>query len=115
METNNYLEQIHENLCAGKNYNSGTRCAVGNYRTTLRCAADEYIVRENPHRIDIEDFVDTLRKAGIKSIVLTDESHLLIEILHRFADCGCTIDELVRIKITDDFGPRYLGGIRLKL
>ena len=115
METNNYLEQIYENLCAGKNYNSGTRCAVGNYRTTLRCAADEYIVRENPHRIDIEDFVSTLRSAGITSIIVTDDSHGVIEDLHRFADYGCTIDELIRIKITDDFGPHYLGGIRLKL
>ena len=108
METNNYLEQIHENLCAGKNYNSGTRCAVGNYRTTLRCAADEYIVRENPHRIDIEDFVDTLRKAGITDGMKMDEAAKIEELIdiHR---------QMESITAEDSYTRGFRDGAKLML
>ena len=115
MEKKFILDQYYALLCEGKEYSGGMRSAISNYRISLSCNAPEYIVREMPARTDIEDFVNLLRISGIWSIVLTDESHRMIEILHIFAENRCKIDELATVAITDESGTRTLKDIRIKL
>ena len=68
---------------------------------------------------DVEDFVDTLRKAGIRTFVYTNQSTAVMENLHGFAAAGCTMDGLCRIQRnerrwgTDE--PEQVMGIRFSV
>ena len=63
-----------------------------------------------------KDFIDTLRKAGIKTIVLTCASTALIENLHTYAEEGCTVDGLAVVTRKNDWGrTREQKGIRLRI
>lgn len=46
---------------------------------------------------EVEDFVDTLRKAGIESFIYTNQSTSVMENLHGFAKAGCTMTGLTTI------------------
>ena len=46
---------------------------------------------------EVADFVDTLRAAGIKTFVYTNQSTAVIENLHQLAAVGCTMDGLCTV------------------
>ena len=46
---------------------------------------------------EVHDFIDTLRKAGIKAFVYTNQSTAVMENLHAFAAEGCTLAGLCKV------------------
>ena len=65
---------------------------------------------------DIPDFIATLRKAGIKSLVTTDHSTALMETLHSFEAEGCKLKGLCKVTEESRYdGTLELPGIRFSL
>lgn len=68
-----------------------------------------YYNREGEFQLDdflwqneVQEFVETLKKAGIKSFVYTNTSTALMENMHGFVEAGCTMDGLCKIKRVED-------------
>ena len=68
---------------------------------------------------EVTDFVETLRKAGIKTFVYTNQSTAVMENLHQFAAAGCTMEGLCTITRQEnrwgDEEPTKVIGIRFSL
>ena len=68
---------------------------------------------------EVADFVNTLRSAGIKTFVYTNQSTAVIENLHAFAAQGCTMTGLCTITRQEtrwvDEEPTEIMGIRFTL
>lgn len=68
---------------------------------------------------EIDDFVDTLRKAGIASFIFTNQSTAVMENIHGFTAAGCTMEGLCKIeRIEKCFGKdrtEEILGIRFSL
>lgn len=52
---------------------------------------DEVIMNDFTWKKERHDFIDTLRKAGIQTLVVTNQSTSLMEDLHGYAAEGCTM------------------------
>ena len=68
---------------------------------------------------EVADFVNTLRSAGIKTFVYTNQSTAVMENLHAFAAQGCTMTGLCTITRQEtrwgDEEPTEIMGIRFTL
>lgn len=68
---------------------------------------------------EVKDFIETLKKAGIKSFVYTNTSTAVMENIHAFAAEGCTLTGLCTItRCEDRWGteePYEVQGIRFTL
>lgn len=68
---------------------------------------------------DVQDFVDALKAAGIKTFVYTNQSTAVMENLHQLAAAGCTMQGLCTITRTEDrWGkeePYEVMGIRFEI
>lgn len=68
---------------------------------------------------EVSDFIDTLRKAGIKTFVYTNQSTAVMENLHQFAAAGCTMDGLCTITRQEsrwgDEEPTEVMGVRFSV
>ena len=68
---------------------------------------------------EVEDFVDTFRKAGIKSFIYTNQSTAVMENIHGFEAAGCKMEGLCKIeRIERRFGEdktEEIMGIRFSL
>jgi hypothetical protein len=62
---------------------------------------------------DIEDFVDIMRQAGVKSIAVTNTSTGLMEMLHNLVDYNCTV--VGAYKRLNDFNSTFVKGISVRL
>ena len=84
------------------------------YSTTEEILFDDYVWDKEAH-----DFIDTFRKAGIETFVVTNQSTGLMEDLHGYAAEGCTMLGLCTItKKSRRFGEEteeQIRGIRFKL
>ena len=73
-------------------------------------------VRELLYEREIHDFVEALRKAGMKSFVITDHRTNLIEQLHAFVEEGCTLNGVCTMYKNSSFCTKYkVNGIRINL
>ena len=77
--------------------------ALQAYRNTTQRGCDAFEVDDLPWPDDTKDFVETLRKAGITSIVVTDESTGLMDGIYDLTACGCTMGSLRTVTRADDF------------
>lgn len=84
------------------------------YSPTGEVIMDDYCWDTERH-----DFIETLRKAGVKTFVVTNQSTGLMEDLHGYAAEGCTMEGLCTIiKVEDRFGAEreeQILGIRFRL
>ena len=68
---------------------------------------------------EVEDFIDTLRQAGIATFVYTNQSTAVMENLHAFAAEGCRLEGLCTITRHENrWGeeePYEVQGIRFSL
>ena len=89
------------------------------YRAWKYSTTDEILFNDFVWEKEAHDFIDTFRKAGIESFVVTNQSTALMENLHWFAAEGCTMQELCTItKKTDRWGEEteeQIMGIRFKV
>ena len=94
--------------------------ALQAYRNTTQRGCDAFEVDDLPWPDDTKDFVETLRKAGITSIVVTDESTGLMDGIYGLTACGCTMGSLRTVTRADDFRfgsrePETKRGIEFKI
>ena len=124
---NEYFEKMRYNIIAyekakenGENpvppYNAGQTEAVKNYFYGGSLIDDEIMVGRYLWDEDIPDFIATLRKAGIKSIVLTDNSTALMRMMHSFEAVGCKLEGLCKVKEKNYLdGKTEISAIRFRL
>lgn len=72
-------------------FSNGEAMALQAYKRTCKHDADHFEVEELPISEYMEEFVRTLRNAGISSIVVTDISFNLMDGIHALVGSGCTI------------------------
>ena len=89
------------------------------FRAWRYSETDEVIMDDFTWEKERHDFIDTLRKAGIKTMVVTNQSTGLMEDLHGYTAEGCTMLGLCTItKVSDRFGKETeeeIMGIRFAL
>ena len=97
----------------------GENAAYRAWAESIARQQDEIEVSEYIWESEIEDFVDTLRRAGVETIVITGTSTGLMENLHGLAAQGCTMEGLCTItRLEDRWGeekPYEVQGIRFKV
>lgn len=89
------------------------------WRQTIEREEDEVEMNDFLWDREVEDFVECLRKAGIKTFVYTNQSTAVMENLHDFEKAGCRMQGLCRIERTERrFGAEQteeIPGIRFTL
>lgn len=104
----NYFESL-ENLSNGAGYA---------YRAYLDTCTDseELLVRDLPFEGDMKDFVETLRNAGLTTVLIADASTALLKNLHQLEELGCHFDSLCKAKRDCAWGtPEEIPAIRIRL
>lgn len=74
-------------------FTSGEAKAFHAYQRNLQRGTDYFEIDDLPWNYEREDFVKTLRKAGITDIVVTDESTALMEGLSGLDFLGCHMQD----------------------
>lgn len=67
---------------------------------------------------EAEDFIDTLRAAGVKTFTVTNHSTSLMENMHWFEQNGCKLLGLCEVEETDEWNRKHYGnkmGVRFAL
>lgn len=89
------------------------------YRAWRWGKTDELVMDDFLWEGEVQDFVDTLRRAGLETFVYTNSSTACMENLHGFAAAGCTLMELCTITMKEN---RYgedeevqVHGVRFKV
>jgi hypothetical protein len=83
-------------------YTSGQNKALSQYVRSLRNGADVFEVENLPWDYELADFVETLRKAGITAIVVTDQSTGLMDGIYGLTSLGCRMNGLKTVTRADD-------------
>lgn len=84
-------------------FSKGAMKALQAYRNTTQKGSDCFEVEDLPWPDDTKDFVETLRKAGIKTIVVTEQSTGLMDGVYDLTACGCRMTGLRMVTRVDDF------------
>ena len=108
-----------EDAAAKFPFESGVSKAYRAWAQSLSRKEDELEMDDFLWEREVTDFVETLRKAGIKTFVYTNQSTAVMENLHQFAAAGCTMEGLCTITRQEDrWGeeePYEVMGIRFSL
>lgn len=84
------------------------------WRNSLHWNQDELELNDTLFGYEIQDFLDTLRKAGIKTFVYTARGYVFENML-AFEKDGCSVQGLCTIKRKDEEEEYELPGIRFSL
>ena len=76
---------------------SGVSRAYRAWATSIEYQEDEVEMQDFLWANEVQDFVNTLREAGIKSLVYSNTSTAVMENLHQLAAEGCTMQGLCTI------------------
>lgn len=72
---------------------------------------DDFVWEREAH-----DFIDALRRAGVKTLVVTNQSTALMENMHWFVSEGCTLMGLCEVENKDHWGgTKTKMGVRFAL
>ena len=83
-------------------YSGGEGKAYRAWSSSVDRSQTEFEMDDFLWETEVHDFVETLRKAGVKSFVYTNESTAVMENLHAFAAEGCELAGLCTIACTED-------------
>ena len=72
------------------------------WRTSIDRKENEVEMNDFLWEKDVQDFIDALKAAGIKTFVYTNQSTAVMENLHQFAAAGCTMQGLCTITRQED-------------
>ena len=61
------------------------------WRSNNENDTEEFEFNDFTWETETKDFIDTLRKAGIETMIITNASTALLENLHAYAAEGCTL------------------------
>lgn len=91
-------------------FTNGENKALVLYDRSLYTGADTYEADDLPWDYELEDFVKTLRKAGISTITVTDQSTGLMDGIYGLTALGCRMKGLRTVTRADDhhFGSKDL-------
>ena len=85
----NYFESLERN----EKISHGAGYAYRAYLDTCNNSnSEELIVNDLPFENDMSDFVETLRGAGLTTVLITDASTALLRNLHQLDELGCRFD-----------------------
>ncbi len=100
-------------------FENGASKAYRAWASSISRQEDELEMDDFLWDTEVADFIETLRAAGIKSFVFTDQSTALMGNLHAFASQGCTMQGLCTITRREtrwgDEEPTEVMGIRFTL
>ena len=93
------------------------RACRADYMTRYRCSS-EFEMEEHVWPDEVEDFIGTLKKAGVKQFVYTDTGSGMPRTVYEFVKCGCTmgdacivtrtgLDANGDVEITEHYGIRF--------
>ena len=77
---------------------SGTYKALWAFRNSIVRGSEELEAGEYIWNHEVKDFVEALRKAGIKTFVVTSNSTSLLDELHHLEENGCKLEGLCQIR-----------------
>ena len=92
MKENKYFNSLKKN-----GESSGTYKAYWAYRHTLERGTAEFEMSDFLWKNEVMDFIQALRKAGIKSFVYTNASTSTITVLHLLVENGCKMEGLYKL------------------
>ena len=105
-----------EDAAAKFPFESGVSKAYRAWAQSLSRKEDELEMDDFLWDWEVQDFVDALKAAGIKTFVYTNQSTAVMENLHQFAAAGCTMQGLCTITRREnrwgDEEPTEVIGIR---
>ena len=84
-------------------FSDGACKAYRAYATSQNNQASAFEVSDLPWEKDYDDFVGTLRAAGIQTFVVTDQSTALMDGIHELTSRGCKLIGPVAITRKEDF------------
>ena len=98
-------------------YTSGAMKALYAWAFSIDNGENELEMNEFTWSRENHDFIETLRKAGIKTFVVTNSGTSLLENLHAYAAEGCTMIGLCTITRHDRWSDETteVQGIRFKV
>jgi hypothetical protein len=115
MEKNTYFEHMRNTAIAYNEaqairekeefpypFTAGQNKALVLYDRSLRNGADAFEADDLPWDYELADFVETLRNAGIKAIVVTDQSTGLMDGIYGLTNLGCRMNGLKTVTRADD-------------
>ena len=79
------------------------------------CEKEELEISDFCWEDEPEDFIATLRKAGLKTFITTDSSTALMENIHAYIAAGCTLEGPVTVEKESWFGTEKKQGLRFSL
>jgi hypothetical protein len=109
-----YSNWIAENKDIPFPFTDGANRAYRAWEDSIESNTDELILSDIWDR-EVADFVDTLRKAGIKEFIYTEHSTALMENIHLFAAEGCTMTGLYTRIRKEIWGETEIQGIRFSV
>lgn len=100
-------------------YGPGAWKAYHAYMASLRNNSSEFEMSEFLWDREVKEFVETLKKAGVKGFVYTNKSTAVMENLHELCEAGCELEGLCTITRLEDYYGRDMDipvkGIRFKV
>ena len=87
----NESKRIFQRKTSDFPYTSGAMKALYAWESSIGYGENELEMNDFNWQRDIHDFIETLRKAGIKTFVVTNSGTSLLENLHGYAAEGCII------------------------
>ena len=100
-------------------YSAGQVKAMRAWADSVENRANEVELTKALYRSEIKAFIETLRKAGIKTFTITDSSDRIYENIGAFVDAGCTDEGYFTVRKLEFDGIRdhYVDshGIRFSL
>ena len=109
----NYFESLERN----EKISHGAGYAYRAYLDTCNNSnSEELIVNDLPFENDMSDFVETLRSAGLTTVLIADASTALLRNLHQLDELGCRFDGLCKATRNYAWGaPEEIPAIRIRL
>lgn len=98
---NAYFNQMK----CGAGYNNGAWCAYRAWKRAIELDVNALCVEDCPTSAEeAAEFAETLRKAGVNSFLVIDQSTRLMRGMHAFNKAGCTFTGFEEIEAVNDFG-----------
>ena len=122
MKSNEYFDEMKRTARAWDKtsdfpYTSGAMKALYAWAFSIDNGENELEMNEFTWSRENHDFIETLRKAGIRTFVVTNSGTSLLENLHAYAAEGCTMTGLCTITRHDRWSDETteVQGIRFKV